>query len=33
LTAWLGFGWACLKTGLVAAAASVCTRFKIVWRT
>lgn len=31
--AWLGFGWACVKTALVAAAAGLCTRLRVVWRT
>ncbi len=30
---WLGFAWSCVKTVLVAAAAGVCTRLRIYWRT
>lgn len=32
-SAWLGFGWACVKTLLLAAAVSVFTRLRVFWRT
>ncbi|MBN2447002.1 MAG: DUF5009 domain-containing protein [Phycisphaerae bacterium] len=33
LTAWPGFGWACIKTLLLGAAVGVCTRWRVYWRT
>lgn len=33
LTPWAGFGWACVKTILLAAAVSVFTRLRVFWRT
>jgi predicted acyltransferase len=33
LSPWAGFGWACVKTVLLAAAVSVFTRVRVFWRT